>query len=231
MRKSLYLLLLFFLAPLSFSLAQSCMGVELKTGQGFEMKTFNGKGKEEGTIVYKILSVEEKSGKTEISLEFESFNTKGKSEMKNSYKMVCDGNTMTIDAGSMINQDQLKSLENFQMKFTSTDIVYPSKLTVGQTLPDASMKGEGSSGPLPVTFNMTIEDRKVTAKETITVGAGTFDTFKVNSNMVMETKMGMGLKLDMQSISYRSPDMLWDIRTESYRNGKLISRTELSRVF
>ncbi|PWJ58378.1 hypothetical protein CLV98_104237 [Dyadobacter jejuensis] len=231
MLRSLYVLLLLFVGTMAHTMAQECMGVALKKGSGFEMATFDGKGKPSGNLIYKITDVKSEGGKVIVTLEFEAFSKKGDSQMKNSYKMICDGNSTMIDAGSMINQDQLKSLESFQMKFTSTDIIYPGQLNVGQKLKDASIVGEGSSGPLNVTFGLSITDRKVESKENITVPAGSYDAFKVTSNMLMETKMGMGMKMEMSSISYRAPGILWDIKTESYRKGKLISRSELVKIY
>ena len=218
------------LLSISITFAQDCLA-DLKTGGGFEMVNFDGKGKSSGRIVYKIQDVKREGGLTIFTIEFESFNNKDKSEMKNTYKMRCDGNVIMMDASSLINEQQMKSLDGFNMKFTSNDIQFPSNLSVGQKLPDASMKGEGASGPLNVTFNMLIENRQVVSQEKVTVPAGTFDSYKVTSDMVMETKMGMGIKIEMESISYRAPNMLWDIKSESYRKGKLIGRSELSKVF
>ena len=227
------LLTLFFTVAFSTlnSFAQDCMGVNLKAGSGFEMQNYDGKGKPSGNMIYKIKEVKKEGGLTVFSIEFESFSNKGKSEYRSTYQMRCDGNVIMVDASSLINEEQMKSLDNFQMKFTSTDIQYPNKMSVGQKLKEASMKGEGSSGPLNVTFNMFIKNREVASQEKITVPAGSYDAFKITSDMLMETKMGMGIKVEMETISWRTPDILWDLKTESYRKGKLISRTELTKIF
>ena len=145
--------------------------------------------------------------------------------------MRCKGNVLSLDAKSLVSQEQLKSLENFQMKFTSDDIEYPAKLTVGDKLKDASLKGEGSSGPLAMTMNMLIFNRKVESQEKLTIPAGTFDAYKVTSDMTMETQMGMKIKFDIQAISYRADGVLWDLKTESYRKGKLVGTTVLSKIY
>ncbi len=231
MIKSIITLIAIFLTSATLTFAQDCMGLNLKAGSGFEMVSFDGKGKSSGRVVYNIKDVKKEGGLTIFTIEFESFNNKNKSELKSAYQMRCDGNTIMVDASSLINEDQMKSLDNFDMKFTSTDIQFPNNLSVGQKLQDASMKGEGGSGPINVSFNMFIKNRKVESQEKITVPAGTFDTYKVTSDMLMETKMGMNIKVEMESISYRSPDILWDIKSETYRKGKLIGRSELSKIF
>jgi hypothetical protein len=228
--KILLLLMLFFISLMPAS-AQDCLGATMKAGSGFDMNTFDGKGKPTGTIQYKITKVVPEGGFSVITLEMEVFNPKGKSELKNAYKIRCNGTTMMVDASTLINQEQMKSFENFQMKFTSTDIEYPVRMTVGEKLKDASLKGTGSSGPLAITINMLISNRNVESQEKITIPAGTFDAFKITSDMKMETKMGLGMTIDMNTISWRAPGVLWDLKSESYRKGKLVSRTELAKIY
>ncbi|GAB2778573.1 hypothetical protein GCM10027275_22480 [Rhabdobacter roseus] len=221
---------LFFAASFQ-SKAQSCMGVPMKEGSGYEMISYDGKGKASGTITYKITKVSSEGGLTLVEMNMQSMDKKGKEQMTNTYKLRCDGNQMMLDASSMLGEEQQKMFQNFEMKMTSNDIVYPGKLTAGQTLKDASMHGEGSSGPLAMTFDMDIKNRKVEAQEKVTVPAGTFDAHKITSDMTVKSKMGIGMTLDFQSVSYRAPGVLWDVKTESYRKGKLVGYTELSKIF
>jgi hypothetical protein len=211
--------------------AQNCMGVEFKVGSGFEMANFDGKGKPTGKMVYRIVEVASQGGKTLITIDLESYNTKGKSEMKNTYSMTCDGNILTLDASSLVSAEQLKSFKDMDMKFTFDNIEYPTKLSAGQKLKDASVKGEGKSGPLAITFKMLIHNRQVTGQEKITTPAGSFDAYKITSDMLMETLMGMNMKFQMNTISYRAPGVIWDVKTETFRNGKLIGSSELTKIY
>jgi len=104
-------------------------------------------------------------------------------------------------------------------------------LSVGQTLKNASLKGEGASGPLAIVINMLISNRKVESQEKLTIPAGTFDAYKISSDMNMETKMGLGVKMDFHTISYRAPGVLWDLKSETYRKGKLMATTELTKIY
>jgi hypothetical protein len=222
------LLTLLFAQAASF--AQECGGVAIKEGSGFEMASFDGKGKDIGKIVYKIVKVMQEGPFTVFSIEMESF-SKGKSDLKNTYQMKCDGNVVTLDAKSMINQEQLKSFQNLDMKFTYDNIEYPTKYTVGEKLKDASVKGTGQSGPMSVNFDMLVKNRTVEGQENITTPAGTFDAYKIRSDMAFEMKMGFPIKMEMESISYRAPGVIWDIKTETYRKGKLMGRTELTKIY
>jgi hypothetical protein len=215
----------------TFSQAQECMGFNMKSGSGFEMNNFDGKRKPTGKISYKIASVSKEGSDVIYTIDMESFNSKGKSEMKSTYKMRCNGSTLKMDARSLISEEQMKSVQDFQMKFTSQDIEYPGTFTVGQELKDASLKGEGTSGPLTINMNMLIANRKVESQEKITVPAGSFDAYKITSDMTMETAMGMKIRMEFQTVSYRAPGVLWDLKTETYRKGKLMAASELSRIY
>ncbi|MBE9464626.1 hypothetical protein ACFP1I_04410 [Dyadobacter subterraneus] len=231
MKNRILLVIVFSFFAITATYAQECFGVKMKAGSGFDMATYDGKGKLTGNISYKIAKVSQEGGMALITLDMEVFDPKGKSQLKNSYQMKCNGSTLMIDASTLINQEQMKSFENFNMKFTSTNIEYPTKLTVGEKLKDASLKGEGTSGPMAMTMNMLISNRNVEDQEKVTIPAGTFDAYKLTSDMKMETKMGFGITVDINTISWRAPGVLWDIKSESYRKGKLISRSELTKIY
>lgn len=230
MLKSVYLSVVCVLLC-TFSYAQECVGLTMKAGSGFEMNNFDGKGKPTGKLIYKIASVTKEGASTVFTIDMESVDNKGKSELKNTYKMKCDGNVLMLDASSLISKEQMKSFENTEMKFTYDNIEYPAKLAVGQKLKDASVKGDGTSGPLAITFKMLIHNREITAQEKLTTPAGTFDTFKILADMTMETKMGMNMKFEMNTVSYRAPGVIWDVKTETYRKGKLMAYSELSKIY
>lgn len=211
--------------------AQECMGVLLKAGSGYEMISFDAKGKENGRIVYKIGNVSKEGATTIVQMNMESYDKKGTSNFKSTYDLRCNGSELKVDASAIIGEDQRKSFESFDMKFTSEDIVYPANLSVGQTLPEGSLHGEGAAGPLNIVTDMTIANRKVAGKEKITVPAGTFDAFKVTSDMNIASKTVMKITMDFQTVSYRAPNVLWDVKTETYRKGKLMGTTELSKIY
>lgn len=207
------------------------MGVTLKEGSGYEMLSYDAKGKENGRLVYKIKKVSKEGADTVIEMDFESFDKKEKSQMTNTFTMRCNGNEMRVDASSLMPQGQGSQFESFDMTFTSKDIIYPASLSVGQKLPDGSFHGEGATGPMSVTMDAEFTNRKVEGKEQITVPAGSFDTFKISSDMNISMKTVMKMNFDFSSVSYRSPKILWDVKTETYRKGKLAGTTVLSKLF
>lgn len=226
------LLSIIFLLMLNLQLAaQECAGIKMKQGGGFEMHNYDAKGKETGILDYKIAKVESQGSNTVITIEMEAFNNKGKSELKNTYKVLCDGKTLTLDANSLISQEQLKSFEKMEMKFTYDNIEFPAQYSVGEKLKDASVKGTGKSGPMVVNFNMLVKNRNIIGQEKLTIPAGTFDAYKINSDLSMEMQMGFPVKMEMSSISYRAPGVIWDLKTETYRKGKMIGYSELTKIY
>jgi hypothetical protein len=213
------------------SLGQECFGVKIKEGGGFEMANFDAKGKPNGLLKYLFKSVKQEGDVTVVEIQLESLSSKGKVETTQTFQMKCNGNESYVDAASLIMGEQLKSYESFNMVMKSNDIVFPNNLSVGQTLPDGSLTGTGDMSGIPVTLEMKITDRKVESKENIKVGAGEFDTFKVRAHTLMSTKTIANLKFEFESVSYRAPGVLWDIKTETYRKGKMIGSTELVKIY
>lgn len=211
--------------------AQECFGTKIKEGGGFEMTSFDAKGKETGILHYKFTNVKQEGDYTVVDIELESFSNKGKSQYKQKFSMKCNGNESLVDASSLVMEDQLKSFESFNLKLTSNDIVYPSQFSVGQTLKDASLNGAGDMSGIPVTFDMNITDRKVVAQEKISVGAGEFDAYKITASNKMTNKTVVTVNIEFETIAYRAPGVLWDVKSETYRKGKLIARSELTKIY
>ncbi len=92
-------------------------------------------------------------------------------------------------------------------------------------------KAKANQGRMPVTFNMFIRNRTVTGQEKLTIPAGSYDAFKVNSDMIMDMVMGFPVKMEMQTVSYRAPGIIWDLKTETYRKGKLMAYSELAKIY
>ncbi len=195
------------------------------------MASFDAKGKPEGTLKYKFAKVSQEDGYTVADVELESFSSKGKSQYKQKFSMKCNGNESLIDASSLVMEEQLKSFESYNMKLTSNDIVYPNQFSVGQTLKDASLSGTGDMSGIPIAFDMNITNRKVVAKEKISVGAGEFEAYKITASNKMTNKTVITINLEFETVSYRSPGVIWDIKSETYRKGKLLSRTELTKIY
>lgn len=228
---SLIISALLILVSASVVSAQSCFGVTIKENSGYEMINYNAKGKSLGTVIVKYNKISTENGQTIVEVEQETLNEKGKSEFKSNYQLKCNGNEILIDMASFMNSDQQKMFKDTQMKLTSNDLVFPSALSDGQSLKNASLIGQGNTTGIPISFQIDMINRKVGAKESITVPAGTFQANKISSDMKVTNKTVISINLDFEIVSYRAEGIFTDVKSETYRKGKLVSYTELSKIF
>lgn len=90
----------------------------------------------------------------------------------------------------MIDPKSMESFKDMEVSFSGSDMTFPSSLSVGQVLEDASITMAASSGGMTLMkMTINITNRKVVSSESVTVPAGTFDCYKITYDL--ETKMGI----------------------------------------
>jgi hypothetical protein len=89
-----------------------------------------------------------------------------------------------------------------------------------------------TNGGMMMTMTMTMTNRLVDSRESVTTPAGTFDTVKVTSDMNTESRiMGMPIRSTMKTVSYRAGNQILDIKSETYnKGGKLMGYSILSKA-
>ncbi len=90
--------------------SQSCMGVEVKVGSGYETASYNAKGKIQGTSVVTFKEIRTENDFSVLDIEIESKTSKGKSNGKTSYTAKCNSNQIIVDSKSMISDEQKQML-------------------------------------------------------------------------------------------------------------------------
>jgi hypothetical protein len=233
MKRSLLLLIALFFVTSIHTYAQECMGMTLKPGMGYEMLSYNAKDKLTGKMIYKITGVKREGSATVVSVDFESLDDKDKSRQKSSLTYTCSGNELIADLSGLMQNGQSQAFKDGEVKLKTNRMVYPV-LAAGQTLSDGKLEADMyTNGSLMAEMNMDVTNRKVDGKESITVPAGTFDAFKVSSDIAMKSKiMGIGIPANFKTIIYRTNNQLFDIRSETYnKNGKLAGYTVLNKVY
>jgi hypothetical protein len=231
--KTLVLSLLFVLATTLSSQAQDCLGIPLKQGSGFEMTNYNAKDKPTGKMTYQVTSVSKEGGSTVVTMQAQMEDDKGKQQAPYTIKYTCTGNEIIADLSGLFQSMQQSSLKNSEMKMKTNQLTYPGKLSPGQKLTDGNMEAEmTTNGSMMVTMAMNITNRLVDGKESITTPAGTFDAYKITSDMATESRvMGMPIRATMKTVSYRATNQIFDIKTETYnKNGKLMGYSVLSKI-
>jgi hypothetical protein len=238
MKKGIFQLLLAFmvaiiaLVPLR---AQDCAGYYLLNNNAeYELINYDKKDKLTGRVHYKVTSVNSSPTKTEATIHSKIFDEKGRLTTEGDYTVSCHDGSVMIDMRSMVNPDMLSAYQNMEVKMQGDQIDYPTTLAAGQKLKDGTITIDvldKQSGQALTTMVMTITGRTVGDKESINVPAGAYNAFKINQDMEMQTK-AMGMKMPstrIQTIEYFVPGVGL-VRSESYRNGKLLSYSVLNKM-
>ncbi|WP_372752570.1 hypothetical protein [Labilibaculum sp.] len=223
---SCILVLLALLASSVFS--QDCtLYIPGTIGTELHYQTTNAKGKVEGIYTQKMLSVKENGSQTTFKLLQTIMDPKSPESIikQDTFEFRCDGNVFYIDMEKYLNQQQMEGFKDMEVKISTEDLVYPSKLSTGLELPDGSISLEIGDGILNMTTN--IVHRKVEAYENITTEAGTFKCYKISEDV--KSKMGF-VNVQLHNLVWIVQD-IGTIRNESYnKKGKLGSTTELIKI-
>jgi hypothetical protein len=229
---ALILSLTIFFSPLLK--AQECdFFMPFKENSGLKYQNFNQRDRLEGSQEVRVKKVETNGGELVATIHTKAFDRRDRLQHEGEYTIICDGDEMIIDMKSMLNQAmQGGDFQEMDMRFESENIVLPSRMTPGQQLPDASMQMVIQAEGMNVsTTNMRIFDRQVESKETITTPAGTFECFKISSNMNSETRaMGIPFRVNARTVEYYAPNVGM-VRTEHYDDkGRLQGYTVLAEI-
>ncbi|GAB4040377.1 TapB family protein [Spirosoma gilvum] len=230
--KTLVFSLLLTLSVFANAKAQECLGMSFKSGMSFELSHFNAKEKLIGKVAYQVKDVHQESGSTVVDITALFEDEKGKQRPPYTIRYTCTGNELIADMSGML-QSMQANMKDMEMRIKSNQLIYPTKLSVGQKLSDGKMEAEMvNSGAVMMNMAMTMTNRQVEGKESITTPAGTFDTYKITSDVSFENRaMGIPIRNSMRVVSYRTDNRIFDIKSETYnKNGKLLGTSLLTKA-
>jgi hypothetical protein len=213
--------------------AQDCLGITFKTGMNFEMSTFNAKDKPTGKITYQVKDVHKEGGSTVMDISAQFQDERGNQRSPYTIRYTCSGDELVADMSGMLQGMQSSGPKDMEMKLKANKLVYPGKLSVGQKLSDGLMEVEMvNGGNTMANMSMTMANRQVESKQPITTSAGTFDTYKITSDVNYENRvMGIPIRNNMKVVSYRTDNQIFDVKSETYnKSGKLMGYTMLTKV-
>jgi hypothetical protein len=143
-------------------------------------------------------------------------------------EMLCEDGVFKFDMKSMIDPNTMNTYKEMGMEITTDNIVYPSSINTGESLPDGNLKMVIKSGQATLmTIVITISNRKVTARESITTEAGTFDCYKLSYDSVV--KMGF-ITVSSSAIEWIA-DGVGVVRSETYnKKSKLTGYSVLTSL-
>ncbi|PKV67047.1 TapB family protein [Pontibacter ramchanderi] len=220
--------------PVSGS-AQDCNGYLLLTKNAqYEILNYNQRNKLTGRVIYKVTDVRRDGNKTEATVHTQLYDEKGKMANEGSYQVGCENGSIWVDMRSLMNPDMMEAYKNMEVRMEGDHMDYPASLSPGQQLKDGTFtinvidKGSGQNMS---TITMLVTGRTVGDKERLEVPAGTYEGFKINQDMEVQTR-AMGMKMPgarMQTVEWFVPGTGW-VKSETYRNGKLMAYSVLNKI-
>lgn len=193
---------------------------QFEEGSAWEMDNFNAKGKLSGKTKQTIKSLTGNANSFEATVNSIMIDAKGKEVMNADLKFDCENGTVHVDMRNLVNEDQMKAFQSYEMELEGENLEVPSSLSVGQSLDDGQMTLTASNSPIPMAMEVTVTNRKVVAKESVTTPAGTFDCYKITSDLSVTTRMAIKMNLEFSTIEWLAPKVAV-VKSESYRKGKL----------
>ena len=188
----------------------------LKEGKKWTTSNYNAKDKYQGKQSFEILKVDTDGGKLIATVNTISYDKKDKVQLEQEVEFICEDGVIYMDMSKYVPEDMMNSFKEMDVEVDLEEVAFPENLEVGQSLPDGGVKMT-INGPMPMSFEVRIVDRKVMGKENIKVPAGNFDTYKINS----VTEIDMMGKRRMKSTEWVAKE-IGVVRTESYdKNGDL----------
>jgi len=190
------------------------------------MTVFNRKGDESGKMTYKISSVNKSGSSVSATVNSEFTDTKGKTITSATNNVKCVNGVMQMDMKVFIPAAQQEQMKTGNANASDVYLEYPSNMNVGDQLKDGelSMDYESTSG-LKSSIQVSITERKVVGKETVTTSAGTWECFKITAhNKIVSKIAGIGIPINMDVTEWFAPGF-GIVKTES-KTGK----TEITAI-
>ena len=188
----------------------------LKQGRKWTVTNYNAKDKYQGKQYFEVLSLSESGGKLTAKVMLKSYDKKDDLQLEKEVEFQCEDGVVYMDMGQYVPDETLEAFKDMDVTMDIDQVSFPESLEVGQQLPEGGVKMT-INGPMPMTIDVRVKDRKVMAEESISSEAGTFDAFKINS--ITEIKM-MGTR-EMKNVEWIAKNVGM-VRSETYdKNGKL----------
>lgn len=198
----------------------------LQNNKTIEMTISNKNGKESGKMTY-IVSDSKKSGSSvTATINSEFVDVKGKTITKATNNVKCENGVMQMNMKTFIPAAQMEQMKSGTATATDVYLEYPANMNVGDQLKDGqfNMDYESTSG-LKSSIEISIMERKVEGKESVTTPAGTWECYKVTSqNKIVSKIAGIGIPIRMSVTEWYAPGF-GVVKTES-KTGK----TEITSI-
>ncbi len=224
--KTYLLFITYFLLVHINLIGQDCKAfVPYEVGTKAEVTTYDKKGKVIGTSQSELMDVQETEDTTKYIVHYKGFDKDGKLQYESDFNYKCINGEFIMDMSSFMSSEQMDAYKDMEVKVSTEQIYIPSNYKVGEILNDGFIKFNISgNSPVNMDFKVTVENRKVEAVESVDTPAGKFNCVKISQDVVTKSIM-----------SFTMPSVEWyaegvgNVKSESYRKGKLVGYTELTK--
>jgi hypothetical protein len=222
--KSINLIIALFFGTILF--AQDCHYEEISKGTYWVMTNFDKKGKLESSSAQTIKYIDENAKGVEYFIHGIVFDKKGKETQKMDFSMICNNGEFTMDLSKSLPAETLASIQSMEVQITGDGLKYPVNLATGAVLPDASVNVKAVvSGMTVMDMTSEVSNRVVEAQETIAVGAGEFNCFRIRQTTTIKNKL---LNNVTEEVQWFSPG-IGVIKAQFYdKKGSEAGHTELT---
>lgn len=210
-----------------FTNAQDCTPWMVMTkGSLIETSNYNAKGKLSDKTSIEILENTKTAEGYKARVKSSGADAKGKETTNMEFDVRCEKGTFFMDMKQFIDQKSMEAYQSMEMKFSGTDLEFPSVLVPGSNLPDGTFTMEAfMNGIKMITMNIAFTNRKVVSKESVTVPAGTFECYKITYDS--ELKAGFAKK-SYKYVTWYAPEV-GAVKSEFYNaKGSLDGYSEMT---
>jgi len=190
------------------------------------MTISNKKGEESGKMTYAVSESKKNGSSITAMINSEFVDAKGKTISKATNNVKCENGVMQMDMKTFIPPLQTEQMKTGEAKAADVYLEYPSNMNVGDQLKDGlfDMDYESTSG-LKSSIEISITERKVEGKESVTTPAGTWECYRISAkNKIVSKTAGIGFPIKMDVVEWFAPGF-GIVKTES-KTGK----TEITSI-
>lgn len=190
------------------------------------MTISNNKGKESGKMTYVVSDSKKNGSSITATINSKFVDATGKTITKATNNVKCENGVMQMDMKTFIPPAQLEQMKAGEATATDVYLEYPANMNVGVQLKNGQLHIDyESSNGIKSSIEISITDRKVEGKETMTTTAGTWECYKISAKNKIVSKIGdTAIPITMDVIEWFAPGF-GIIKTES-KTGK----TEITSI-
>lgn len=186
---------------------QDCNYYFLQNNKTIEQTFKNKKGKETGKQVYTISNAAKSGNLNTATVNSELFSEKGKSISKATNNVKCIAGVLMMDMKLFIPSAQQEQMGSAVATASDVYLEYPLAMKEGDALKEGqfSLDYKTASG-MAGNVSVSITERKVEGKESVTTSAGTWECYKISSNQKITIKIaGIGIPIKANVIEWFAP--------------------------